>query len=93
MVKSNFSFSRGPIVPSMTKLTVPAFQFLFSQRELRELIPAYFMAGKRNKQIKLAQASATLSEYSSFDLARTLNTPCGPISSIIYYPAAIGESL
>src|SRR5579863_10516243 len=30
------------------------------------------LAGKRNKQVKLAQAQATLTEYQFFDLLRTL---------------------
>jgi len=43
------------------------------------------LAGKRNKQVKIAQANATLSEYSFFDLLRTLKYTLRTDYYKIYY--------
>jgi len=43
------------------------------------------LAGKRNKQIKLAQANVQLSEYQFFDLIRTLKYTLGTDFFNIYY--------
>lgn len=69
----NFSFSRGPLIP----LHDPNSQYPYSdffnysenQANLSQLI---LLAGKRNKQIKIAEANADLAQYQFFDLLRTL---------------------
>jgi len=82
----NFSFSRGPIVPIYDPSSqYPHSNFFFHSENSTSLSQLVLLAGKRNKQIKLAQASATLSEYQFFDLARTLKYTLRTDFFDIYY--------
>jgi cobalt-zinc-cadmium efflux system outer membrane protein len=82
----NFSFSRGPIVPIYDPSSqYPHSNFFFHSENSASLSQLILLAGKRNKQIKLAQASATLSEYQFFDLARTLKYTLRTDFFDIYY--------
>lgn len=65
----NFSLANGPL----WHVTVPVdATFVQNNSVSAALSQLILLAGKRNKQIKLAEANAKLSEYQFFDLLRTL---------------------
>jgi outer membrane protein, heavy metal efflux system len=71
----NLYFARGPVIPIYDPNANPKLQhsnFFLNSENSVGLSQLILLAGKRNKQVKLAQANATLSEYQFFDLLRTL---------------------
>jgi len=64
----NISLSRGPIIP----LKNPTATFFNNSENAVSVSQLVMLAGKRNKQIKLAEANVKLSEYQFYDLLRTL---------------------
>src|ERR1700676_5066066 len=82
----NFSLNRGPVIPIYDpKSNYPHSNFFQNSENSFSLSQLIFLAGKRNKQIKLAQANATLSEYQFFDLLRTLKYTLRSDFFDIYY--------
>ncbi|MFX8389377.1 TolC family protein, partial [Acinetobacter baumannii] len=69
----NFSYARGPVIPLHDDQSNYPYSNLFNNAEnaasLSQLIQ---IAGKRNKNIKIAEANAQLAELQLFDLVRTL---------------------
>jgi cobalt-zinc-cadmium efflux system outer membrane protein len=78
----NLAFSRGPLIPIHTPATADMGTNFDNSASLSQLI---LLAGKRNKQIKIAQANATLAEYQFFDLLRTLKYTLRTDFYTIYY--------
>ena len=81
-----FSFGRGPVIP----INDPASQFphsnFFSNSENSVTVSQLILlAGKRNKQIKIAEANAQLAEYQFYDLIRTLKYTLRSDFFNIYY--------
>lgn len=69
----NFSINRGPVIPIYDPLSnYPHSNFFQNSETSFALSQLILLAGKRNKQIKMAEATATLSENQFFDLLRTL---------------------
>ncbi len=82
----NFSFARGPLIPIVDTLSNYPRTNLFKNSENQASISQLFLlAGKRNKNIKIAQANAQLSEYQFFDLLRTLKYTLRTDFFNIYY--------
>jgi cobalt-zinc-cadmium efflux system outer membrane protein len=69
----NLSLSRGPIIPLYDpQSNYPHSNFFLNSENAAGISQLILLAGKRNKQIKLANANAQLAEYQFFDLLRTL---------------------
>ncbi|MFI5124161.1 MAG: TolC family protein [Chitinophagales bacterium] len=69
----NLSLSRGPIIPIFdSQSNYPHSNFFLHSETSAGISQLILLAGKRNKQIKLAQANAALARYQFFDLLRTL---------------------
>jgi cobalt-zinc-cadmium efflux system outer membrane protein len=69
----NLSFGRGPFIPLFDPNSqFPHSNFFYNSENSASLSQLILLAGKRNKQIQLAQANAKLAEYQFFDLMRTL---------------------
>ncbi len=82
----NLSISRGPVIPIYDPNSqYPHSNFFFHSENSVSLSQLILLAGKRNKQIKLAQANSTLSEYQFFDLIRTLKYTLRTDFFNIYY--------
>lgn len=82
----NFSISNGPIIPITQADASPSHSTFFYQSELAAgLSQMILIAGKRNKQVKLAEANVQLSEYQFFDLLRTLKYTLRTDFFQIYY--------
>ena len=82
----NFSISNGPIIPITQADANPSHSTFFSESELAAgLSQMILIAGKRNKQVKLAEANVQLSEYQLFDLLRTLKYTLRTDFFQIYY--------
>lgn len=64
----NLSVANGPI----WKLYNPEATFLNNSSLSASLAQVILLAGKRNKQVRIAEANAKLSEYQFYDLVRTL---------------------
>ncbi|MBS1949152.1 MAG: TolC family protein [Bacteroidetes bacterium] len=80
----NLSVERGPIIP-LHNPDYPHSNF-FNQAETSvQLSQLILLAGKRNKQIKLAEANSRLSEFQFFDLMRTLKYTLRTDFFNIYY--------
>jgi outer membrane protein, heavy metal efflux system len=80
----NFSFSRGPLIP-VSSPGYPKSNFFVESENAASLSQLILLAGKRNKQIKLAQANTMLAEYQFFDLLRTLKYTLRTDFFNIYY--------
>ncbi|MDE3144133.1 MAG: TolC family protein [Bacteroidota bacterium] len=82
----NFSYARGPLIPIHDDLSnfpnSNFFNYNESQANLSQLI---LLAGKRNKQIKIAEANAQLAEFQLYDLIRTLKYTLRSDFFNIYY--------
>lgn len=82
----NFSYARGPLIPIHDELSnfpnSNFFNYNESQVNLSQLI---LLAGKRNKQIKIAEANAQLAEFQLYDLIRTLKYTLRSDFFNIYY--------
>jgi len=82
----NFSFSRGPVIPIYdANSNFPHSNFFVNSENAATISQLILLAGKRNKQIKLAEANAKLSEYQLFDLIRTLKYTLRTDFFSIYY--------
>jgi len=82
----NFTFDRGPVIPiNDPNSQYPYSNFFFYSENAFTLSQLVLLAGKRNKQIKLAEANTTLSEYQFFDLLRTLKYTLRTDFFNIYY--------
>ncbi len=64
----NLSIERGPLVP----LSDPAAGFFNNSETAASVSQLFMLAGKRNKQIKVAEANVKLTEAQFYDLLRTL---------------------
>ena len=64
----NLSIERGPLVP----LSNPSAGFFNNSETAASVSQLFMLAGKRNKQIKVAEANAKLTEAQFYDLLRTL---------------------
>jgi cobalt-zinc-cadmium efflux system outer membrane protein len=82
----NLSLGRGPFIPLYDPNSqYPHSNFFLNSENSATLSQLILLAGKRNKQIRLAQANATLSEYQFFDLMRTLKYTLRTDFFNIYY--------
>jgi outer membrane protein, heavy metal efflux system len=82
----NLSIDRGPVIPLYDPSSIyPHSNFFENAENAASLSQLILLAGKRNKQIKIAQANATLSEYQFFDLLRTLKYTLRTDFFKIYY--------
>ncbi len=82
----NLSFDHGPVIPFNDPTANPPHSTFFTNSEnAASLSQLILLAGKRNKQIKLAEANAILSEYQFFDLLRTLKYTLRTDFFNIYY--------
>lgn len=88
----NLSFDHGPVIPLNDPSSNPSHSTFFMNSEnAASLSQLILLAGKRNKQIKLAEANATLSEYQFFDLLRTLKYTLRTDFFNIYYMQESGK--
>jgi outer membrane protein, heavy metal efflux system len=78
----NFSIANGPLWHVSNPVDASFIHNNSASASLSQLI---LLAGKRNKQIKLAEANAKLSEYQFFDLLRTLKYTLRTDYFNIYY--------
>ncbi|MDE3235548.1 MAG: TolC family protein [Bacteroidota bacterium] len=82
----NFSFARGPLVPiTDASSNFPHSNFFSNGENMAAISQLILLAGKRNKQIKLAEANAKLAEYQLYDLIRTLKYTLRTDFFSIYY--------
>ena len=82
----NFSYSRGPLIPIHDDLSnFPNSNFFNNNESQANLSQLILLAGKRNKQIKIAEANAQLAEFQLFDLIRTLKYTLRSDFFNIYY--------
>ncbi len=82
----NLSLSRGPLIPITDNLSnYPYSNFFKNTENAATLSQLILLAGKRNKQIKIAEANAQLSEFQLFDLIRTLKYTLRSDFFNIYY--------
>lgn len=82
----NLSLGRGPVIPLYDPNSqYPHSNFFHNAETSASLSQLILLAGKRNKQIKLAQANVTLTEYQFFDLLRTLKYTLRTDFFNIYY--------
>lgn len=77
----NLSVAHGPVF----HVSNPDATFINNSSTAASLSQLILLAGKRNKQIKLAEANAKLSEYQFFDLLRTLKYTLRTDFYNIYY--------
>lgn len=69
----NFSYGRGPVFPlNDPSSNYPKSSFFSNSENSASISQLITTAGKRNKQIKIAEKSAALSEFQFYDLVRTL---------------------
>ena len=82
----NISWARGPIIPLHDPTSsIPNSSFTNNAETQAQLSQLILLAGKRNKQIKIAAANVTLAEYQFFDLLRTLKYTLHSDFYNIYY--------
>ena len=81
----NISLNRGPISSLPDPVTGTPTSFLHNGETQVQLSQLVLLAGKRNKQIKLAEANEKLAEYQFFDLIRTLKYTIRSDFYNIYY--------
>ena len=82
----NLSVARGPVIPLYdANSQYPHSNFFHNSENSAALSQLILLAGKRNKQVKLAQANVTLAEYQFFDLLRTLKYTLRTDFFNIYY--------
>ncbi|HEX4852077.1 MAG TPA: TolC family protein, partial [Puia sp.] len=77
----NLSVSHGPVF----HVSNPDATFINNSSTAASLSQLILLAGKRNKQVRLAEANAKLSEYQFFDLLRTLKYTLRTDFFNIYY--------
>ncbi len=82
----NFSYSRGPLIPIHDdQSNYPYSNFFNNAENAASISQLILLAGKRNKQIKIAEANAQLAEFQLFDLIRTLKYTLRTDFFNIYY--------
>ncbi len=82
----NFAYERGPVIPiNDPNSQYPHSNFFSHSENAGNVSQLILLAGKRNKQIKIAQANVTLTEYQFFDLLRTLKYTLRTDFYNIYY--------
>jgi cobalt-zinc-cadmium efflux system outer membrane protein len=82
----NFSIDQGPIIPIYDPTSqYPHSNFFYNSELAAGISQLILLAGKRNKQIKLAEANTSLAEYQFFDLIRTLKYTLRSDFFNIYY--------
>jgi len=82
----NLSLSRGPVIPIYDpESEFPHSNFFLNSENAAGISQLILLAGKRNKQIKLARANAELAEFQFFDLLRTLKYSLRTDFFNIYY--------
>ena len=82
----NLTLSRGPVIPiNDAASNYPHSSFFNNSETAATVSQLILLAGKRNKQIKLAEANAKLSEYQLYDLIRTLKYTLRTDFFSIYY--------
>ena len=82
----NFQVSNGPVIPIYdANSEYPHSNFFYHSELAAGLSQLVLIAGKRNKQVKLAEANVQLSEYQLFDLLRTLKYTLRTDFFQIYY--------
>ncbi len=77
----NLALAQGPLIPTHD----PSANFIRNASTSGSLSQLILLAGKRNKQIKLAEANTKLTEYQFFDLIRTLKYTLRNDFNHIYY--------
>jgi outer membrane protein, heavy metal efflux system len=86
----NLSYGRGPVIPLNDPTSqFPHSNFVLNAENSASLSQLILLAGKRNKQIKIAEANTELAEYQFFDLLRTLKYTLRSDFFNVYY---LGES-
>jgi cobalt-zinc-cadmium efflux system outer membrane protein len=82
----NLSVVQGPIIPIYDPNSqYPHSNFFYHNELSAGVSQLILLAGKRNKQVKLAQANVQLSQYQFFDLLRTLKYTLRTDFFQIYY--------
>jgi cobalt-zinc-cadmium efflux system outer membrane protein len=82
----NLSIDQGPLIPIYDPTSqYPHSNFFYHNELSAGISQLILLAGKRNKQIKLAQANVQLSQYQFFDLLRTLKYTLRTDFFQIYY--------
>jgi len=82
----NLAYSRGPLIPIHDPNSqYPYSDFFTNSEQAANLSQVILLAGKRNKNIKLAEANAQLAEFQLFDLLRTLKYTLRTDFYNIYY--------
>jgi cobalt-zinc-cadmium efflux system outer membrane protein len=82
----NLSIERGPVIPLYDPISnYPHSNFFLNSENSASLSQLILLAGKRNKQIRMAEANATIAEYQFFDLLRTLKYTLRTDFINIYY--------
>jgi cobalt-zinc-cadmium efflux system outer membrane protein len=82
----NFSFDRGPVIPiNDSNSQFPHSAFFNNSENAITISQLILLAGKRNKQIKIAEANVKLAEYQFYDLIRTLKYTLRSDFFNIYY--------
>jgi cobalt-zinc-cadmium efflux system outer membrane protein len=82
----NLAVSQGPIIPIYDPSSqFPHSNFFYKNELSAGLSQLILLAGKRNKQIRIAEANTTLAEYQFFDLLRTLKYTLRSDFFNIYY--------
>jgi len=82
----NFSYSRGPLIPiDDPNSNIPHSSFFSNSENAASVSQLILLAGKRNKQIKIAEANAQLAEFQLYDLIRTLKYTLRTDFFNIYY--------
>ena len=82
----NLSLDQGPIIPIYDPSSqYPHSNFFYKNEFAASISQLILLAGKRNKQIKLAEANTVLAERQFFDLLRTLKYTIRSDFFNIYY--------
>jgi len=82
----NFAVSRGPLIPLYDdESNYPSSNFFKDAETTASISQLILLAGKRNKQIKIAEANVKLAEYQFYDLIRTLKYTLRTDFFSIYY--------
>jgi len=82
----NLSISQGPVIPIYDPNSqYPHSNFFYHSETSAGISQLILLAGKRGKQIKIAEANTTLAEQQFFDLLRTLKYTLRSDFFNIYY--------
>ncbi|HEY1870197.1 MAG TPA: TolC family protein [Chitinophagaceae bacterium] len=82
----NLSLDKGPVIPIHDPLSnYPYSNFFLNSENVASISQLIVLAGKRNKQIKLAEANAFNSEFQFLDLLRSLRYSLRSDFYNIYY--------